>query len=131
MRKKVSVLVLSVFILTLLPVISGSAIKPLRGTMDLQYDLDAEWPEEPVWVGTIDIKGYGVYDMRFFHLTPFKEYSQASPFEEYFEIYLGDTIFLAGPDIGVTTLANKPVIITKEINNKNTFFLLMLSTTTT
>ena len=89
----------------------------LRGTMDLYYDVTAAWPEEPVWVGTIDIEGHGTYSMRFFHLTLFKEYSQASPFEERFEIYEeggdpdnyeDDVIYLAGPDVGVTTLANKP-----------------------
>lgn len=78
----------------------------LRGTMDLFF-----YPDNPVWRGTITFEEYGVYGMRFFHLSPFKEYSQASPFEEYFEIYdLTNTsyVYLGGPDAGVTTLANKP-----------------------
>jgi hypothetical protein len=90
-----------------------STAKPsanLTGEMDLYFDLTSVPPTDPVWVGTIDFEGYGTYGMRFFHLSPFRDYSQASPFEEYFEIYdLTDaTIVLAGPDVGVTTLANKP-----------------------
>jgi hypothetical protein len=92
----------------------------LVGTMDLYYTF-GQWPEEPVWEGTVTFNGYGVFDgtygMRFYHLSEFKEYSQASPFEEYFEIYTvveGDTVVvLGGPDVGVTTLANKPPDDTK------------------
>ena len=82
----------------------------LTGTMELDFTFGV-WPEEPVWVGTVTFEDYGVYGMRFYHLSPFKEYSQASPFEEWFEIYdLGDEtlVYLAGPDVGVTTTANKP-----------------------
>jgi len=90
-----------------------STAKPsanLRGEMDLYFTF-GQWPEEPVWAGTIDLEGYGVYGMRFYHLSEFKEYSQASPFEEYFEIFTltaDETVVLAGPDVGITTLANKP-----------------------
>ncbi len=84
----------------------------LIGTMELDFTFGA-WPEEPVWVGTITFEGYGEYGIRFFHLSPFKEYSQASPFVEYFEIYDGDIVYLGGPDEGVTTLANKPPEPTK------------------
>lgn len=96
---------------------SGSlktAAKPsanLRGEMDLTFDLSAEVPDDPVWVGTIEIEDYGTYGMRFYHLSPFRDYSQASPFEEWFEIYtltVDEKVVLAGPDVGVTTLANKP-----------------------
>lgn len=83
----------------------------LTGSMDLYFVLEAIWPEDPVWVGTIFFEEYGEYGIRFYHLSPFKEYSQASPFEEYFEIYdlLDETkVYLAGPDVGVTTTANKP-----------------------
>ena len=82
----------------------------LVGTMDLNFTF-GEWPEEPVWVGTIDFEDDGVFGIRFFHLSPFRDFSQASPFEEIFEIYdLGnpDLIYLRGPDVGVTTTANKP-----------------------
>ena len=91
----------------------------LVGTMALDFTFGA-WPEVPVWVGTITFDGYGefdgVYGIRFFHLSPLKEYSQASPFEEYFEIYDledVDVVYLGGPDAGVTTLANKPPEPTK------------------
>ena len=79
----------------------------LIGEMDLDFMF-----VNPVWVGTITFEGYEeVYGMRFIHLSPDKGFSQASPFEEYFEIYdLGnqDLVYLAGPDVGVTTVANKP-----------------------
>ena len=66
MRKKLSILVLSILILMLLQAVSVNAKKPsssLRGTMALTFDLSAVWPDDPVWVGTVDIEGYGVYDM--------------------------------------------------------------------
>lgn len=91
-----------------------STAKPsanLRGEMDLYFDLTAVVPDDPVWVGTITFEGNGTYGMRFYHLSPFRDYSQASPFEEWFEIYdvYDETIvYLAGPDVGVTVLANKP-----------------------
>jgi hypothetical protein len=91
-----------------------SAAKPsahLTGAMDLYFDLLAVPPDDPVWVGTISFEGIeGEFGMRFFHLSPFRDFSQASPFEEYFEIYdLEDEtkVYLGGPDAGVTTLANK------------------------
>jgi hypothetical protein len=87
----------------------------LTGTMELEFTFGA-WPEEPVWVGTITFEDYGTYGARFFHLSPFKDFSQASPFLEYFEIYdLEDDakVYLGGPDAGVTTLANKPPDDTK------------------
>jgi len=99
-----------------------SLAKPLPnliGTMALDFTFGT-WPEEPVWVGTVTFDGYGefdgIYGIRFYHLSPFKEYSQASPFEEYFEIYDladEDVVYLGGPDVGVTTLANKPPEPTK------------------
>ncbi len=92
--------------------VTNTLAKKLIGAMLLDFNLD--WQGEvdvPIWVGTIFFEGHGEYGMKFFHLTPFKEFSQASPFEEYFEIYdLGDetVVYLGGPDAGVTTLANKP-----------------------
>jgi len=79
----------------------------LAGTMNLDF----MGPTAPyVWAGTVDLEGYGQFGMRFIHTSgPPKGYSQASPFEEIFEIFdLGapTTIYLAGPDAGVTTLAN-------------------------
>ena len=91
-------------------VTTSLAKPPLTGTMELDFNL--EWNGEvdvPIWVGTISFEGNGEYGIRFFHLTPFKDYSQASPFGETFEIYDGDgNVVLGGPDVGVTTLANKP-----------------------
>ena len=82
----------------------------LIGIMDLDFILEAVWPEEPVWVGSVDFGDKGVYGIRFYHLSEFRDFSQASPFEEYFEVYdLGDpdVVYLGGPDEGVTTEANK------------------------
>ena len=44
----------------------------LTGSMDLYFVLEAVWPEDPVWVGTIYFEEYGEYGMRFYHLSPFK-----------------------------------------------------------
>jgi len=107
---------------------SVTLAKPLPnliGTMDLYFDVTAVWPEEPVWLGTVTFSGYGdfdgTFDLRFYHFSEFKNYSQASPFEERFEIYQvvnGDTvILLAGPDFGVTTLANNPPDSCKYVMN--------------
>lgn len=81
----------------------------LIGTMDLDFTFGL-WPEEPVWVGTVDFEDYGVFGIRFFHLSPFRDYSQVSPFEEIFEVYdldNPDVIYMRGPDVGTTILANK------------------------
>jgi hypothetical protein len=97
---------------------SGKPAPNLVGTMELDFDLTAIWPEDPVWVGTVSFEGYGTYGIRFFHLSPFKEYSQASPFEEYFEILdESGSVVLGGPDEGVTVLANKPPEPTKYVMN--------------
>lgn len=92
-----------------------SAKKPaanLIGEMDLYFTFGDWEAGDSVWAGTVTFEDYGTYGMHFYHLTPFKEYSQASPFEEWFEIYeLGTdpiVVVLAGPDVGVTTTANKP-----------------------
>ncbi len=81
----------------------------LIGTMELDYTF-GDWPEEPVWVGTVTFEEHGVFGIRFFHLSEFRDFSQASPFEEYFEIYDSEkpeVVLLGGPDVGVTTTANK------------------------
>ena len=79
----------------------------LIGHMELNFVMGTQG--DVAWDGTIEFEGDGIYGIRFHHLSPSKGYSQASPFEEYFEIYdLGTpaVIYLAGPDEGVTTLAN-------------------------
>jgi hypothetical protein len=74
-------------------------------------DLDFMGPMGPyVWVGTVDLEGYGQFGMRFIHTSgPARDYSMARPFEEIFEIYDPGNptiVCLAGTDAGVTTLAN-------------------------
>jgi hypothetical protein len=89
-----------------MPVSLSKPAPNLRGEMKLDFQ-----SSNPVWVGTIDFEGDEpsiVYGIRFYHLSPPKGYSQASPFEEYFEIYNNGQVYLAGPDVGVTTKANKP-----------------------
>lgn len=73
---------------------------------------------ELTWEGTITIDGNNYY-MKFDHLSgPPRDYSQASPFEEYFYIIDGNSnIVLAGPDAGVTVLANKLPDPTKYVMN--------------
>jgi len=90
----------------------------LMGTMELDFTFGA-WPEVPVWVGTVDFEEDGVFGIRFFHLSEFRDFSQVSPFEEYFEIYdlVDGTVVLAGPDIGRTILANKPPEPCKYVMN--------------
>ncbi|MHA1979267.1 MAG: hypothetical protein ACW98I_20360 [Candidatus Hodarchaeales archaeon] len=118
MRKKLLIVFFLASTLVLVPIGMAYAKKPLIGDMELDFTFGA-WPEEPVWVGTIDIEGYGVFGMRFFHLTPFRDYSQVSPFEETFEIYDLETevVVLGGPDIGRTILANKPPEPVKYVMN--------------
>ena len=90
----------------------------LTGAMDLYFNpgvfVD---PTEPVWEGTIVLEGQGEYGMRFFSLSAPRDYSQARPFEEYFEIFeIGDeTVVLAGHDAGVSTLANSKYRMNGEI----------------
>jgi hypothetical protein len=86
MKKKFSILVLSVFILMLLPAISGSAKKPITGTMALEYNLF--WPGYqdviPDWVGTISFDGVNEeYGMVFFCTgtgKPFEDPERGSAF---------------------------------------------------
>ena len=83
----------------------------LIGVANLQINLEGVPPDDPTWIGSIDFEGYGTFGIRYFHLSPFRDYSQASPFEEWWEVYTLDadeTVVMAGPDAGVLTLANKP-----------------------
>jgi hypothetical protein len=95
----------------LAPVSVQSDPKPapnLTGTMEL--DFNSGWggsPDIPIWWGTITFEDGSEYDMNFYHLSPFKDHSQASPFEERWEI-IGIEGSMAGTDEGVTVLANKP-----------------------
>ncbi|MFX0182297.1 MAG: hypothetical protein ACFE95_04360 [Candidatus Hodarchaeota archaeon] len=128
MRKKLAVLLLSVFILTLLPVVSVNAKKPLYGTMDLQFNDGWPGPQEtiPDWVGHIYIDSDGdgeceEYGMVFF-LLDFTEKGSVLFFSEKWVIYewieaelpFSDPedfshgeILLWGYDEGLTTKNNK------------------------
>ena len=90
----------------------------LTGTMDLYFNF-----VNPVWVGTITFEEHGTYEMRFFSLLPQRDYSQARPFEEDFEIYKlidgVEKIYLRGHDKGVTTLANSKYRMNGEILEAN------------
>lgn len=91
---------------------AGKPAANLIGVMDLYFTFGDWEAGDSVWAGTVTFEDFGTYGMYFYHLSPFKGYSQASPFEEWFEIYeLGTdpvVVVLAGPDVGVTTTANKP-----------------------
>ena len=92
----------------------------LIGHMELYFVMGTQG--DVAWDGTIEFEGDGTYGIRFHHLSPAKGYSQASPFTEYFEIYdleAPTVIYLAGPDEGVTTLANfKPHEVKYRMNGK-------------
>lgn len=99
----------------------------LKGTMELTFNLAGAFdPQIPVWEGTIMFEGYqDAFGLRFFHLSPDKGFSQASPFEEYFEIYdliNPEHVYLGGPDVGVTTLANSKYRMNGEIEVANSPF---------
>lgn len=101
----------------------------LVGTMELDFVAGLYEEDElknVVWDGTINFEGVDVlYGIRFHHLSPSKGFSNASPFEEYFEIYdLGDPtqLYLGGPDVGVTTLANSKYRMNGEIDLANAPF---------
>jgi hypothetical protein len=79
-------------------------------TGEMSLDFHTGWDGSstmPIWEGSITFEDGSVYDMKFYHLSPFKNFSQASPFEELWEIGTGDD-FMEGTDEGVTVLANKP-----------------------
>jgi len=62
------------------------------------------------WDGVVDLDGYGQYGMRFYNISgPPRDYSQANPYEEIWEVYdLGNPtlVYLGGTDAGVVSLAN-------------------------
>ena len=94
----------------------------LTGTMALDFNLEVLGdPTKPAWVGTITFEGHEPLGMRFFSLLPPREFSQARPFEENFEIYEKDDegnvkkLLLAGHDKGVTTLANSKYRMNGEV----------------
>lgn len=95
MRKKLSVLVLSVFILLLLPTVSVGAKKP-QGVMDLEFNLGVPGlsDEIPDWVGTITFEGdEKTYGMLFFAIGTGKPFDNPNPsdsvhfFKEIWAIY--------------------------------------------
>ncbi len=101
-----------------------SATKPaahLTGIMALDFNLFFLGnPALPVWEGTIDLEGYGLYGMRFFSLSAPRDYSQASPFEEDFIIYeLGNptNVYAEGWEAGVASHANRAPDPMKFVTN--------------
>ena len=110
MRKRLSIALSLIVVLSLLMVAPVSADPPMRGTMDLTFNLGA--PGSPpaecpdiAWIGTITIDG-DVYDMAFFPIGSGKPFdsdpSTSVPFfEEIWTIYeLGtfDYEFTTMPD---------------------------------
>ncbi len=89
----------------------------LKGVTDVKFNLlFLETPTLPVWQGTVDLEGYGIYNIRFYSLSVPRDFSKARPFAEYFEIYDSEgVVVLAGHDEGVTTLANSKYRMNGEI----------------
>jgi hypothetical protein len=84
----------------------------LVGTMDLDFMFT-----NPIWVGTVDLEGYGVYGIRFNNLGG-KDVGNTSHFIEYFEIYdllPPNTVYLGASDFGVVSLANSKYRMNGEI----------------
>ncbi|MEJ2195643.1 MAG: hypothetical protein P8X73_12405 [Ignavibacteriaceae bacterium] len=90
----------------------------LIGRLVLTFDSNAD-PEkdEPVWVGTVTFEKLGTFDIRFFHTGGVGVIGQANHFEEKFEIYEKDDVYLAGVDVGVVALANKVPEATMYVMN--------------
>ena len=133
MKRNLLVVLTLVSFLTLVPVLSVNAKKPLIGTMDLQYNLGWPGPSQtdfPDWVGTVTINDLE-YGMAFYAIgsgKPFgdKVTGSAFFFEEIWEIYEVDSlvfefdadgfiiedtyskgeILLCGFDVGLTNMQN-------------------------
>ena len=85
----------------------------LIGTMELDFMF-----VNPVWVGTVDLEGYGVYGIRFENLGG-RDAGQASHFVENCEIYdllSPTTIYLGISDFGVVSMANSKYRMNGEID---------------
>lgn len=100
-----------------------SVVKPaanLNGEMSIVTNPSAATPNDPVWIGTIDLEGYDdLFGIRFFHIddngmNPPKAYL----FEEWWEIYTlpNGPIVLAGPDSGVMSWPNGKFRMNGEVS---------------
>ena len=116
MRKKFSLVLLIVTLLTIVPVSSVNAKKPIRGQMTLYLILEMQetytgMEELVTWEGTIEFESE--YYMRFFFIGPGKpgnpEPGKASHFGEIWEIWTcdpdeGGLPILWGTDEGLTNI---------------------------
>jgi hypothetical protein len=107
MQRKLRVLFLILCTITLVPIVSVSAKKPLVGIMDLELILVPHPKGLITWEGTIELDGES-YDMRFYFIGPGiprdGATGKAGHFGEIWEIYDGspDNLILWGFDKGVT-----------------------------
>ncbi len=100
-----------------------SAKVPLRGTMDLEYNLAWPGPQDviPDWVGTIDIDGE-LYGMAFFAIGTGKPFEDDRPGSAYFfgEIYeIYETLEFKFVD-GILTCFNPGAIVLKGTDEGST-----------
>ncbi len=99
---------------------NGSVESSLKGTKKPlpkligELDCDFSFENPPTfWNGTVDFGTYGLYNITFISYGAPRGYSQASPFEEDFIIYLGtdwtipENVYMRGYNAGVVTYANK------------------------
>lgn len=125
MKTKLTAALGLIVLLTMALVVPADAKMPIRGEMDLGYNLSWTEPslDVPTWVGTVTIDDQG-YGMAFFNLgtgKPFAEQpetSKASFYGERWEIYavgtgvmdpaafVPGTIVMAGSDQGVFSMNN-------------------------
>ena len=106
--------------------VTNTLAKPhLTGTQNADFVL-SNAPH--YWIGTIVFDGV-TYGLRYESLGPPRPYPQASPFEEYFEIYeLGNVanVYLAGPNAGVLNYANSKFVANGEVEVANDPFEMWL-----
>jgi len=87
----------------------------------------------PTWGGTVTLEGIGTYGVSYFNLSgPPRDWSQAKPFEEYWEIYdLGTgVVYLAGTHSGVVSMANSRFLANGKVELATGDFEMWLGRTT-
>ena len=88
----------------------------------------------PTWEGTATLEGIGTYGVRYFNLSgPPRDFSQAKPFEEFWEIYDLATptiVYLAGTHTGVVSMANSRFLANGKVEVATGGFEMWLGRTT-
>lgn len=109
MRKRFTLLLAMLMVLSVAVSLPATAKEPLRGDMELNFNLGFENPNAPcpdiTWAGTVELDGI-TYGMAFFP-TDAKDVGKTHHFEEIWEIY--DTPYLF--EGGVLTVCTPGAIV--------------------